>query len=470
MHSRFVSSENKKNNLLIHTSHWTRQAAEKMHSTPENTFPFFDVGRIKSLMPGYNVWDSWFVMTEEGMVADVDGFRILMALVKLIEDDKHTVTTSKATVNRERIAYFYSSDGIHYRAGGYLFHVPLFNDTNEWSGSTILRNDGCLQTFYTVARGIHLGSIWQTEQRFATAIQRIYKHLGARRISIEEPHVHCLLAEPDGQFYETASQALNREAAYTTRHNRQYGDEQTDNFCFRDPKFVKDKESGRCFLLFEANTGSEFCPPGFVNPAYLGVPGEQINYAPCPDDLKSNACVGVLELTNAEYTFGVFHQPWLTANLVTDEIERINVIFYDSSVYLFVVGHGNKCSLVTIKPDLQNRDYMLGFRAPYLFGPLEPLNDSGVVLQQKSLGDTYVGQEKNQQYVYSWLIIPTNEGNIFDCISYANYSTNAQGKIVANKSAGPTVSLKIDGLETSIVDRKYTILPTEARRHLEKKH
>lgn len=444
----------------IHTSHWTRHAASMMRPLPDNTLPPFDTYDIKPLMPGFDVWDSWFVMTEEGTVADVLGCRVLMALVKPLTEGEHS--TYGKTDHRERIAWFYSEDGKHYHVGGFLFKTPIYSDVNEWSGSTILRNDGRIQTFYTIARGTQLYDVWQTEQRFATAIQKVSRETRQGKLQIAVPDTHVLLIEPDGLLYETPQQACLRELDYPTRNNFKSGNAQVNNFCFRDPKFIKDPTTKRTYLIFEGNTGSAFCPAGKVRTAYVGNGSRPLDYAPTPDDLKSNGCVGVLELTNADYTFGAFLHPWLTANLVTDEIERINVLWQDEHVYLFVVMHGNKCALMSENPDLQNRDFMLGFRAPHLFGPLTPLNGSGVVVQQKSFGEPYVGQTENHQYMYSWLLVPTERAGFYDCISYAGYSTSPEGKNLPIKTAGPTVTVQIEGLHTRIVDKKFTIQPIDA--------
>ena len=135
-----------------------------IQATPANRFPPFDVGQLRPLMPNYHVWDSWFVMTEEGQVADIHGFRVLVALTRPL-----TASSGEG----EKIGYFYSKDGVHYHIGGMLFPQSLYADAREWSGSTILRKDGRLQTFYTIATGVQIDGIWQTSQRFATAIQSV---------------------------------------------------------------------------------------------------------------------------------------------------------------------------------------------------------------------------------------------------------------------------------------------------------
>lgn len=436
----------------ITTCHWTRDHAAHIEATPFNTFPAFDVLRLRPLIPDYHVWDSWFVMDETGHVANVLGYRILIALTRPVHDRHGT---------GERIAYFYSKDGHNYYPGGFLFAEKIYHDIREWSGSTILREDGLLQTFYTIAKGEKVSGIWQTSQRFATAIQsvRLQGNGDNTRLIIEPEQTHVMLIEPDGLLYETIQQAAERERRFPSAHAMEIGSDQCDNFCFRDPKFYKDPVSQKSYLLFEGNTGPSLYPPGSVHQGFLGSPQSEYHYQPTSDDLKANGCVGVLELTNANYTFGVFQRPWLTANLVTDEIERINVLHANGFFYLFVVAHGNKCTLLQENEDLRNRDYLLGFRADTLFGRLTPLNDSGVILQQKSFGNSYEGQDNNQQYVYSWLLVPTQHENRFDCISYANYSGDDRGVIQAIKTAGPTVTIEIEGLNTRIIDKKHDILP-----------
>ncbi|WP_414501699.1 glycoside hydrolase family 68 protein [Zymobacter sp. IVIA_5232.4 C2] len=435
-------------------SHWTREAASKIKATAANTFPPFDPSKLRPLMPGYHVWDSWFVLSEAGHVAHINGYRVLIALVRPAGLDQGA---------GEKIAYFYSKDGKHYKAGGFLFEQPLYEGVREWSGSTILRRDGNLQTFYTVADGReYAGGIWQTGQRFATAIQSvIVEESGDDEVlKFAKPKYHALLKEPDGLLYETSEQAAKRELQWPTAHTT--GSDQTDNFCFRDPKFFLDAKTGKAYIFFEANTGQECCPAGSVKREYIGSAGYDADYTPAVDDLKANGCVGVIELTNDDYTYGEFKKPWLTSNLVTDEIERINVVPHNGHIYLFVAAHGNKCTLVAGNEDLKNRDYMLGFRAKEVLGTLEPLNESGIVLQQKSLGAAYGGQETNQQYVYSWLIVPSDKPGVLDCISYANYSQDTDGQIKPIKTAGPTVEMRISGLESHITNMKYDILPVAA--------
>lgn len=445
-------------------SHWTREMASKIAQTPENTFPRFETAKVKTILDGYDVWDSWFVLNEQNEVADVMGFKVLVGLAREHNDPEPA---------NARIMYFYSEDGVHYKAGGLLFgEQRLFADCQEWSGSTILRNDGQLQSFYTIATGYQAYGNWQTMQRFATAIQELSLSSSTSEEEVKagvepvitglvahKPHYHDIIAQPDGRLYETAEQAAFKESILPTMHRASVGSDQTENTCFRDPHFFHDKATGRKFLVFEANTGPECHQDGVVLRDYIGSKGFEDNYRPTTDALKANGCVGILELTNEEYTYGVFQKPWLTANLVTDEIERINIVEHQGHLYLFVVGHGNKNAMNAENSDLVNLDYMLGFRADRFKGKLTPLNESGVVVCQKSGGVAYGGQAENEQYVYSWLMVPTGTPGVFDCTSYSNYSTTKEGKLEPIKSAGPTVVVELNGLKSRIVSLKYDILP-----------
>ena len=443
----------------ILTSHYTVEAARQIKETTTNRQPAFDVDELEALMPGYQMWDNWAVRLENGNLAKLFGHKVLIALVRPRDADFS---------QGERIAYFYSKDGIHYHVGGLLFDgSALYEGIREWSGSTILREDGKLQTFYTVSYGAEVDGVWQTVQRFATAIQTpSLDENGVLRVST--PIHHKLLGgacEPDGQLYETPAQASVREKALPTAHSRAAGSDQTENNCFRDPFFYKHPKTGIAYIIFEGNTGEAFNPAGVVADAYVGQRNiGRKGFAPTADMLKANGCIGVIELTNEDYTYGVFRKPLVTSNLVTDEIERINAFHKDGKFYLFCCGHGNKNALNKENPDLVNRDYMLGFVAKDFGEKMVPLNGSGVVVQQKSGGEAYGGQAQNQQYCYSWIIVPDDEAYLtgrFKCLAYANYSKLENGTIAPVMGIAPTLEIELKGSKTRIVGMKYDIKPVK---------
>lgn len=418
-------------------SHWTREQACSFKANVANTFPEFDNTKIKAFMDGFDIWDSWFALDENGELASIEGFHVLCALgLKKIDNRKIA-----------RINYFYSKDGHSFTPGGLLFTRRLYNDIQEWSGSTILRNDGRVQTFYTTAMGHTRDGIWQTFQRLATAIQRPSVANGV--LTFSTPEYHDLLLEPDGVFYQKVDQADDAELRMPTLHNRNYGNDQVNNLCFRDPFFFKDPATQKNYLLFEANTGPKNDAEGTVRRDYIGSDDFEPNYRPTVDDLKANGCVGIAEFIDDQYTKVSLMPPLLTANLVTDEIERITVIYRDNSYYLFCVTHGNK---MTILDDMFiNRDILLGFKAPSLFGPYSALNGSGVIVQQKSEGPMYTAQANNHQYVYSWNVLPD-----LSVLSYANFSySEADGRMLDTKTVGPRIQLSIEDMQTTITGLDY---------------
>ncbi|MDV2887635.1 hypothetical protein RYX45_20900, partial [Alkalihalophilus pseudofirmus] len=63
--------------------------------------------------------------------------------------------------------------------------------------------------------------------------------------------------------------------------------------------------------------------------------------------------------------------------------------------------------------------------------------------------EPYVGQEENEQYVYSWLVLPAKNGR-FVVIAYSNFSTTPDGTVRKIKSAAPVVELIIDDTHTRL--------------------
>ncbi|MCQ2011132.1 glycoside hydrolase family 68 protein [Sporolactobacillus sp. STSJ-5] len=413
---------------------WTREDASSMGYNSSNTFPVFDISKVKSLDPERDIWDNWLVVDEEGKTADVNGYNILIALGAPVGD-----------LSQARLMYFYSKqDENSWAPGGYVFADRLIEDTQEWSGSTIFTEDGYLQFFYTIASSYQdpETGIYQTNQRFATA--KVPVAADSDKLQLLDPTYHELLIEPDGYLYQSVEQASRQEQRFPVQHRADLGSDQVNNFTFRDPHYFKDPADGTEYLLFEANTGEALNAEGTVRDQFIGAFPE--GYQPSADDLKANGCVGVLKLSS-ERTKADFLPPLLTSNLVTDEIERINVIVRGDLYYLFVVTHGNK--MTVDGNDLVNRDFMIGFVSSELFGPYVPLNKTGLVITQKSPGDPYVGQENNEQYVYSWLVVPAENGR-FVVISYSNFSSDSKGTVQKIKSAGPVIELLISGTSTRV--------------------
>ena len=414
-------------------SHWTREQASHISVDTRTTFPTFDPLELTALLPDYEVWDNWLVLDESHEIAEIEGFRILVALAA--PRNRRAVT---------RLYFFYSKDGVHYEAGGTMTDQTLEQGTHEWSGCTVLRDDGTLQTFYTVARSIP-SMPTQLDQRLATFTQEVY--VTEDEVVLQPPFHHAIIAVPDGYFYQTAYQAHMCEQQYPSARGR-IGNNKQDNFCFRDPHFFKDPKTQKSYLLFEANTGFSYCPQGFLNHDYVGNPNYEPRYVPTMDACKANGCVGIAELTDNRYQSLSYLPPLLTTNFVTDEIERINMLVHEGSYYLFCVTRGRKMTLVNAAT--QNSVFMLGFRSDSLFGSYTPLNDSGVVIRQDHGPG---GEGSSPQNLYSFMVMPD-----LSVMCYANYCNNGNHQLQRCRTAGPSVQLYIEGSSTRLGKLSYQLL------------
>lgn len=415
-------------------SHWTREQASHIQVDERTTFPTFDPARLSILLPGYYVWDNWLVLNEQNGIANVEGFRVMVALAAPFDRSEGT-----------RLFFFYSRDGEHYEVGGPMTDGPLERNGQEWSGCTVLRDDGTLQTFYTLAKSAPTMPT-QLDQRLATFTQEVDITNGM--LSLMPPFHHAILAEADGHFYQTAYQAYMCERTYPSSRFM-VGNNKPDNFCFRDPHFFKDPADGRCYLLFEANTGLDYCPQGSLDHEYVGSPQYEPRYVPTLDAYKANGCIGIAELTDDAYHTIAYQPPLLTTNLVTDEIERVNIVVHDGGYYLFCVTRGRKMTLVNAAT--QYSVFMLGFRADTLRGPYVPLNGNGVVIRQEHGSG---GESSRPQNVYSFMVTPD-----LNVMCYANCCSDERGRLVRCRTAGPNVQLHINGTTTRLGQLSYTLLP-----------
>lgn len=414
-------------------SHWTRQQASSIKVDTATTFPKFEPLRLHAMIPGYNVWDNWIVLNESNEIADIQGYRMLVALAA--PTDKRAGT---------RLYYFYSKDGINYTVGGKVTDQLLDKEAQEWSGSSVLRADGTLQTFYTLAKASDTAPT-QKDQRLATLTQKVT--ITGGKLVLQKPLHHALLATPDGHYYQTPLQAHQYEKSHPAAKGK-VGNSKINNFCFRDPHFFKDPATKKSYLLFEANTGSDYCAEASVSRDYIGGNNYEPHFSTSSDDAKANGCIGIAELTDGSYRSLQYLPPLLTSNLVTDEIERANIVTYKGGYYVFCVTRARKMTITNSA--ITDSAFMLGFRADSLFGPYVPMNGSGVVIRQYHGAG---GEGSNAQNVYSFLTLPD-----LTVITYANYCNDGKGTVKQLRTAGPSIRLAINGTTSKIGSVVYNLL------------
>jgi levansucrase len=398
------------------TSSWTREQAERIERNADNVAPIIYPPETDPF-PELHIWDTWFLRTRDGSLADLNGWRVAVSLTApadLLPGKRHDVAT---------LRYFYSSDGQTWHRGGRVFEESEAFGSRQWAGSA-LYDDGDLYFYYTASG--------QKGEEELTYQQRLAVGHGSSVVADDEgvefsgPFEHEILLTPDGDYYETEDQS--RGMIYT----------------FRDPWFFEDPETGKTHLLFEGNTpvpeGSDACG---------GDAAQQ----------EFNGCIGLATSESGDPTDWEMQPPLVEGVCVNQELERPHVVVRDGQYYLFTPSHEH-----TFAPGLHGFDALYGFVADSLEGEYRPLNDSGLVLANPT----------NAPFqAYSWLAFRHREEILVH--SFFNYydlrgrslddvadlpESEQQRRFGGNFA--PTVRLGVDGDETwvrGVLD--YGHIPTE---------
>jgi len=411
--------------------------------------PKFDSSTIKDIASakGYDkygnlidldVWDSWPLQNADGTAANYNGYNIAFALAGSPND-----------CNDTSIYLFYQKIGDtsidSWKNAGRVFKdsdkfdsndAILKYQTQEWSGSATLTNDGKVRLFYTDFSGAPEDGGTGAGKQTLTTAQVNVSQLDADTLKIDGVEDHKSIFDGgDGTMYQNVQQFID-EGAYTS----------ADNHCLRDPHYVED--NGHKYLVFEANTGTEDGYQGeesLYNKAYYG--GSEVFFQSEKDKLLTgsnkekaslaNGALGIIEL-NDDYTLKTVMKPLVVSNTSTDEIERANVFKMNDKWYLFTDSRGSKATI----DGMDAKDvYMLGYVSDSLTGPYKPLNDSGLVLRMGL-------DPADLTFTYSHFAVPQAEGNN---VVITSYMTNRGFYTDHHATFAPSFVLNIKGTKTSVV-------------------
>jgi levansucrase len=390
------------------TSAWTRDHARGLERTDENTAPII-YPPDSTTDPDHHLWDTWLLRTPDGAVADVGGYRVVVALTApndLLPGKRHDVATHR---------FYYSTDGREWTPGGPVFDGDGVLGSRQWAGSAVYHPEtGTARLYYTAAGSRDETELSYTQQLAVAHGGRVAADGAGEGVRFEGPWTHEALARPDGEWYEREEQS--RGMIYT----------------FRDPWYFEDPETGEAYVLFEANTpvpeGSAACD---------GDPVLQ----------EFNGSVGVARTSRDDPTACDLSPPLLDAVCVNQELERPHVVYRDGTYYLFVASHRH-----TFAPGIEGFDALYGFAADSLFGEYEPLNDTGLVVTNPA----------NAPFqAYSWLayghreeILVTSFFNYYDydrpSLDDVAYLPESEQFRRFGGTLAPTVRLGVDGRETWI--------------------
>jgi levansucrase len=428
------------------TPSWTRAQAAEVRRTEETVAPVV-YPPDRPVDPDLHLWDTWLVRTPAGEVAEVGGYRVVVALTAesdLLPGKRHDVAT---------LRFFYSADGRTWETGGRVFPASTPLGQRQWAGSAVLfppgegpdgDDDGAaagadagdgdgddvdagdLVVYYTAAGERGAPELTYGQHLAAASGGRL--RATADGVRVEGPFEHRSLLRADGTYYEREAQSRGMI------------------FTFRDPWYFEDPADGEVYLLFEGNTpvpeGSDACD---------GDPVQQ----------EFNGSVGIAHSPSGDPLAFELRPPLLDAVCVNQELERPHVVVRDGTYYLFVSSHRH-----TFAPGLDGLDALYGFAADSLRGDYEPLNDSGLVLANPA----------NAPFqAYSWLAYPHREALLVTSfVNYTEYDRESLDDVAFlpeseqfrrfGGTLAPTVRLRVDGRRTRVVgtlDHGHLPLPDE---------
>lgn len=419
---------------------------------PRYAVPFFNASQIKNMpaattrdaqtgiVQPLDVWDSWPVQdATTGYVTNWNGYQLAVAMMGV------------PNTNDNHIYLLYNKYGDNnladWKNAGPIFGFNADALTQQWSGSATVNSDGSIQLFYTKVDTSDNNS---NHQKIATAT--LYLNHDDNTVSIAKVENDHVVFEGDGWHYQTYAQwrATNRGA---------------DNIAMRDAHIVKDNEGNR-YLVFEASTGlSDYQGPEQIfNWSNYGG-DDHFNYNSFirlldNKDMNSraswaNAAIGIIKLNNDEKNPQVEEvmSPLLTANMVSDEIERPDVVKLGDKYYLFAATRLNRGSnddaWMKANYNVGDNVAMVGYVSDNLTSGFKPLNDSGVVLTASVPANWRTA-------TYSYYAVPV-EGKD-NQVLITSYITNRNGVAGENMDStwAPSFLLQINPDNTTTVLAKMT--------------
>ncbi|TDD73075.1 glycoside hydrolase family 68 protein [Jiangella aurantiaca] len=379
---------------------WTADHLDRIAQTSDTTAPLI-VSPPPRVLPGHDVWDMWPVQEHDGSTAVVDGAELWMALAAPAyghPEERH---------DRARLRLLTHADG-RWTDRGDVFEPGTSLGSREWSGSAVRRPDDTVSTFYTAA-GLPGTARPTFHQRVVEARSRLADTADGIRVGANAEHREIVRAE--GPHYLPADEVDGGPGRIRA---------------FRDPYRFRDPADGREHLLVAA------CVPW----------GDRFT--------------GAIALASATAGGWALGPPVMVADGINHEIERPHIVVHRSRYYLFVCT-----SRRAFHPAGGAPTGLYGFVAPAVDGPYEPLNGTGLVIQNPP---------EQPDQAYAWLVLPT-----LDVHSFVDYLA-PDGDDPRSAAAGearsrfggtfaPVLGLVVDGASTALrhAPSPNATRPTEGR-------
>lgn len=404
--------------------------AKKIKNMPATVTRDAQTGKVAEL----EIWDSWPVQdAKTGRVVNYKGYQLMIAMMGIpSQNDAHIYLLYNK----------YNDNNLnHWKCAGPIFGFNAKPTDQEWSGSATVNKDGSIQLFYA-----DVDTRENTNhQKIATVNLKLKVNKKKNTISIAKRSHRHVLFQGDGYHYQTYKQwkSTNKGA---------------DNVAMRDAHVIS--VGGQRYLIFEASTGSnnyqgENQVYNWKN--YGGTPKEALqNFlkVTANDDMKSratwsNAAIGIIRLTKNENNPKVAEvlPPLVNSLMVSDEIERPNIIPMNGKYYLFATTRLNRGTGDDLwqQADAKVGDNvaMLGWVSDHLTYGYRPLNGDAAVLVASVPFNWRTS-------TYSYYAVPV-KGNKKEVL-VTSYMTNRGFASGPNKRStmAPAFLVRIDGDTTKV--------------------
>lgn len=433
----------------------------KQQGDEDFTVPKFDASTIQNIPSAtkvtedgkeikLDVWDTWPLQNADGTVAEYDGYHILFGLAGNPESAEDTFIymfykkVDENSIDAWKNAGRVFDDNDKFEAND----KHLKDQSEEWSGSATFTSDGEIRLFYTNRTEFNEAKDLYGKQTLTTAQVNV-SEIEEETLQVDGVEdLKSIFEGEDGSVYQNVMQAFGGDKENKEGVNlfSGAGIDWNDNHTLRDPHYIED--NGHKYLVFEANTGTDYGYSGeesLYNQSYYGnsnnffqnekdwlLNSSQKEYAEL-----ANGAMGIIELTD-DYELKKVMKPLLVSNTITDEIERPNIFKKDGKWYLFTSVRGSKMTI----DGIEDEDiYMLGYVANSLTGEFKPMNKTGIVLHH-DLDPTDI------TWTYAHYVIPqkgTNEAVV------TSYMTNRGEFEDHNSTFAPSFQLKLKNKKSSVV-------------------
>lgn len=419
---------------------------------PRYAIPYFNASQIKNMPAAHTrdaetgkeeeleIWDSWPVQdAKTGHVYNWNGYQLVVAMMGIPKtSDSHLYLLYNK---------YGDNNFDNWKNAGSIFGYNETPLNQQWSGSATVNSDGTIQLYYTRVNTAD-GSFHQTIATTTVVLSHDDQDVKIERL--ENDHA---LFDGDDFHYQSHDQ---------WDKTRDLG---PDNTALRDAHIVEDNDGGR-YLVFEASTGNENYQGQHQIYNMTNYGGDMAYNVKSmfdilnDEDMKTratwaNAAIGILKLNDNEKYPQVekLYTPLISANMVSDEIERPNVVKLGDKYYLFAatrLNHGTNVKAWT-KADQAVGDnvLMVGYVSDNLTSGYKPLNGSGVVLTASVPANWRTA-------TYSYYAVPVEGYN--DRVLVTAYMTNRGEVAGAGKNAtlAPSFLVQINPDGTTEVLAKMT--------------